>query len=436
VAATDLHPTAALTRMIAVEAARAGTKGGSGEGLAAARARVAASLAATAWGPTEVAAGGEALDALDAADAPATEVATALHALEARVQAEAARLRGGAEAAARLYLRQAVAALPASVALLDPAQAGRAPAPSKAPTEADGLRQALAQVRARAEPTERWVTDLQGALQRLAAVVPATDPLFASARRQGSDVLVGAAGRARAAKRFSEAENLLALAQRVDLGAASIAVERAAIGRERSASDATLASQTQQANVDAVKQRLLDQSAAGDVAGATQTATALRRVLAGSVYVARDVPQALILAYANRARSQVAAGEVDAALKTLADGRQKYGTAPELKAMELRYVAVGEEYDRLSAAVSMSIGDHRQHLDALRAAAGAEYPVIERMLAQTLADRIADHRAAGRATVAAALLESGRRVFPEFSAQLEHGTAGRLRNAPLSVGSE
>jgi len=55
------------------------------------------------------------------------------------------------------------------------------------------------------------------------------------------------------------------------------------------------------------------------------------------------------------------------------------------------------------------------------------------MLAQTLANRIADERAANRATVAAGLLEAGRAVFPSYTAQLDQGTAGALPKTGLAV---
>jgi hypothetical protein len=295
------------------------------------------------------------------------------------------------------------------------------------------LRAALAQLLTRPVATERWAADVHRALQRLTAVAGPNDAGVADGRRLAVGVFVQSAGKARGDKRFAEADNLLSLARLIDPGAQELNVERGAIARDRTASEASVAAQDQQASLEAVKQRLADQAAAGDVAGAQQTAAALRRVLAGSVFVARDVPQALITAYARRAKAEVAAGEVDLALKTLADGRQKFGASGELKALELRYVAVGEEYDRLSSAVSASVADHRQHLDAIKAGSDAEYPVVERMLAQTLAHRIADHRAAGRVPVASSLLEAGRKIFPEFGALLEQGTAGRLKNTPLSV---
>jgi hypothetical protein len=55
------------------------------------------------------------------------------------------------------------------------------------------------------------------------------------------------------------------------------------------------------------------------------------------------------------------------------------------------------------------------------------------MLTQTLADRIADQRAANRETVATQLLESGREIFPSFVGILSRGRAGALPDTPIEV---
>lgn len=432
-AGVALHPGKSVARMIEGEQQVLASPGRPVEDLNSARERFATQLAAPVLGPSELASVAESLDRLESLGTSAQEVASGLRQVESRVQAEVQRRQKESPEQAQVYLRQAMTLLPGSEGLGDPARIRTATPPPVVVADASVPRAALAQLIAKPEPSGRWAADVHRALQRLASIAGPADAGIVDARTRAVAVFVQAAGRARAEKRFSEADNLLLLARQIDPQAQELVAERGAVQRDRTASEAAVATQDQQANLEAVKQRLTDQAAAGDVAGAQQTAAALKRVLAGSVYVARDVPQALITAYARRARIQVAAGEVDVALKTLADGRQKFGASAELKALELRYVAVGEEFDRLSAAVSASIGDHRQHLEAIRAAGEAEYPVIERMLAQTLADRIADQRAAGRLPVANGLLDAGRKIFPEFGALLEQGVAGRLHNAPISV---
>jgi hypothetical protein len=58
------------------------------------------------------------------------------------------------------------------------------------------------------------------------------------------------------------------------------------------------------------------------------------------------------------------------------------------------------------------------------------------MLAQTLADRIADQRAANREAVADKLAEAGKEVFPSYAALLGRGRAGALPTAPNMVSDQ
>ena len=185
--------------------------------------------------------------------------------------------------------------------------------------------------------------------------------------------------------------------------------------------------------VEILKEELETQAAAGNTKGASAAASALARAAPGSVYVTRDVPQLLMSSWVNLAKAEFAAGHVDDALQTLAEGRRHFGRSAELKALESRYVAAGDIYDRLSSAVAINVADTQQSLEALRVQAGDEYEVAAQMLAQTLADRIADEHAADRGAVADRLLQSGQKLFPNHAALLGHGTAGVLPNTPISV---
>jgi serine/threonine protein kinase len=186
------------------------------------------------------------------------------------------------------------------------------------------------------------------------------------------------------------------------------------------------AGEQQRVGVEVSKEKLETEAAAGDVAGAIATAAALGRTLAGTAYVTHDVPQLLISSYLHRARGQFAAGQVDAALATLEEGRRKFGKSVELHDLEVRYSTAGEFYDRLSSAVTLNVADRKRALEDLKTAEGDEYSIAQKMLAQTLANRIADQRAAERASVADKLLEAGREIFPDYAALLGQGTAGVL----------
>jgi hypothetical protein len=105
----------------------------------------------------------------------------------------------------------------------------------------------------------------------------------------------------------------------------------------------------------------------------------------------------------------------------------------ELHDLELRYVAAADFYDRLSTAVALNVADRKRALEDLHASEGDEFSIAEKMLALTLANRIADQRAAGRDPVADKLTEAGKEIFPQYSFELAQGTAGVLTGTPLPI---
>ena len=146
-----------------------------------------------------------------------------------------------------------------------------------------------------------------------------------------------------------------------------------------------------------------------------------------------DVPRILGQAYLVRAKTQLLAGQVNAALQTIAEGRRQYGRATDLKDQEIKYVAAADLYDRLSSAVVLNTTTLRQSLDALKDLQGADFEATDQMLARTLANRIADQRAAGRASVADTLRTAGQQLFPRYAQLLDRGEPGRLPVTSLQI---
>ena len=188
--------------------------------------------------------------------------------------------------------------------------------------------------------------------------------------------------------------------------------------------------------IETLKAQFETQALAGDVAGATTSANKLTRVSAGSAYVTREVPHVLVLTYVHLAKTQLAGGQINAALQTLKEGRQKFGKAPELKDLEERYVAAANIYDRVSGAVVLNVNDMKRALEELKGTEGEEYDVVAQMLAQTLADRIADQRAANRDAVADKLTEAGKQIFPDYTGMLGRGRAGVLPSEPILINEQ
>lgn len=139
-----------------------------------------------------------------------------------------------------------------------------------------------------------------------------------------------------------------------------------------------------------------------------------------------EAARALETAYTVRARNQMIAGQVDAALETLASARQKFGKSAPLREREAHYVLVGDLYDRLRLAVKLNVADLQPLLRQIETLEPYDSRSIEQMLAGVLADRIADQRAAARGTVADDLLSCGRELFPAWQQLLPQGRAGAL----------
>jgi X-X-X-Leu-X-X-Gly heptad repeat protein len=174
-----------------------------------------------------------------------------------------------------------------------------------------------------------------------------------------------------------------------------------------------------------LKEQMSQQVEAGDIDGAAKTGAALRSAAVGSAYASNEFQQQLVQSYVQLAKKQLLDGNPAMALQTIAAGRKKFANAQELKSLEVTYDRVAEEIARIYMAPSLSVRDHQAWLDEIRQLSGDDFPGVEQMLARTLANDIADQRSRGdRPSVVSSLLESGRKLFPEQQALLEHGTAG------------
>jgi serine/threonine protein kinase len=300
------------------------------------------------------------------------------------------------------------------------------------------------------EPTVAWAAKIEGLIAARIAANGPSDSMVMSARNTAARVFVAAAAQARARKQLDEATVLLNKARSFDDRSSEVVSESIALERERSAQTTpvpsaapssvaatpvtTVATAEQKlAGFEMLKEQFETQSGAGDVSGATVSAARLTRANPGSAYVSREVPQILMSAYLHLSKMQFTAGRLEECLKTLEDGRRRFARSPELKDAQERYVAVADAYDHISSAVTLNVDSWKQTLSGLRTAEGPDFDTAAQMLAQTLADRIADHRAANRQPVADKLFEQGKQIFPDYAAMLSRGTAGVLSATPIAV---
>jgi serine/threonine protein kinase len=290
------------------------------------------------------------------------------------------------------------------------------------------------------EATQHWADQMSAAIQGVSAVA-ADDPLLKEARDSSDLTFKVAADNARAQQRPDEAREFLAMGLSVNAQSGELtraALEIATPQTEVAKPQTEVAKPPSHPDgVDRLKEQLTQQVAAGDIDAATKTAATLRSTIGGSATAANDLQQQVIESYLQHAKQQMASGNTATALETIAGARKRFANAPQLRNLEITYDRVEEEVERINSAPSLNVADHQEWIGEIRSLSGDDFPAIEQMLAQTLANDIADQRARGdRQSVVTSLLNSGRKLFPEYAAVLEHGTAGVLDPKQIVIAEE
>jgi hypothetical protein len=196
-------------------------------------------------------------------------------------------------------------------------------------------------------------------------------------------------------------------------------------------------SAAQREATDALETQFEQQVRDGDVQSAVKTAEVLTKRLGKSSAIVFEIPEKLRECYLQRGRQQLLQMDPDGALDTLKAARQHYDNQ-ELRDTQEAYALVSDEFSRLMAAASLSVDAHRVYLLGIHdKIIPDDYKSIEQMLARTLADDIADQRSkANRQPVIAALLESGRKLFPSEADLLEQGKAGELGSRQIEISND
>jgi hypothetical protein len=194
--------------------------------------------------------------------------------------------------------------------------------------------------------SEQWAADVKLQVQKLHAVLAATDASFADARQIPAKTFLQAAAEAHTGKQSGDEKKFLALAREFDPTARLTPETPAATRGEPSEP----ADQGRTQAIEALKRRLESEADAGDVPSAEKTANSLRSVLAGSMYVARELPDAMVQAYVRHAKEQHGAGKIRDALQTLAAGEHAYGSAPDIKSLQAKYSQEAGSTDSANAA--------------------------------------------------------------------------------------
>ncbi|MGH8179280.1 MAG: protein kinase domain-containing protein [Steroidobacter sp.] len=186
---------------------------------------------------------------------------------------------------------------------------------------------------------DHWDDRVRAQLARLTAYLPATDSYLIGARRDAANNHVATARELRAQSRLSEAERSLGRALAHAPEHEAVIEEQLLLTQVRAQQDSRSKEQKRVAELAALRQKLLDQATANEVAEATASLSELRASLApNDPFLSTAGPRAIAGAYVRLAAVAARDGRIDSAL-TLIDRALEFDrTSTQTAALRERYV--------------------------------------------------------------------------------------------------
>lgn len=276
--------------------------------------------------------------------------------------------------------------------------------------------------------------ELQGALS---AYLTPSDPYFAQVRSKAAADYLKEAGRLRREDRLTEAAQMLEHARAYGPPPAQLAREVDLLSAARARLDTAAAAQQQQAQTQALEQRLLVQAGADNVNDALASLKALSaRLAANDPFLVKEAPDAIGRAYLRLAKSAALDGRFDEAQRLVHKGRITVPSFAPLAGASQRY-ALYVSLDRGMARVdARTVGQVRAQIEQASRHAPQEARALEQALARRFAARIA---AAPDAAAAGRLTALGHSLFPHdrrfLKAPAPPAASGPTRIAPAGHGA-
>jgi serine/threonine protein kinase len=276
-------------------------------------------------------------------------------------------------------------------------------------SELEGRLAALLQAGPGENPA-RWDAQLSEQQGSLSAYLAPSDPYFAQVRSQAAADYLKQADELRQTDRLTDAEQMLEHAKSYGLAPAALARESQLLSTSRTQLAAAAQAQEQQAQTEALEQKLLVQAAANTVNDALASLNALKaRLPANNPFLLKEAPAAIGHGYLRLAESAALDGHFEVAQSLVQKGEQTVPTfAPLGDAAQRygRYVALDRDMASLDA---QNVGQVRAEIDQAARLAPHEARALEHTLAGSLAVRIG---AAPDAAAANHLTALGHRLFP------------------------
>ncbi|MFI4886643.1 MAG: protein kinase [Steroidobacterales bacterium] len=255
-----------------------------------------------------------------------------------------------------------------------------------------------------------WDAQINNSEGGLSAYLAASDPYFAQVRARVVAGYVQEAEQLRRTNRLAEAEQMLEHARGYGAQPDTVAREEQLLAASRKQMATAAQAQEQQAQTEALEQKLLVQAAANTVNDALTTLATLRsRLPAGDPFLVKQGPVAIGGGYLRLAASAALDGRFEQAEGIAEKGITAVPGLESLAGAHARY-ALYASLDRLMASVGAADAKRvRSQIDAAQRAAPQEAQALEQALTRSMAARI---RSAPDAATAARFRAIAHTLFP------------------------
>ena len=254
-----------------------------------------------------------------------------------------------------------------------------------------------------------WENEFSHQLRLLTAYLPASDPYVVQVRSRVAGGYVAQARSLRAAQRLAEADRMLQQAKVYSPQSADLTAEQKLLADARTTQESAAKERNRLAQLEALKQKLLVQARANDVAEALASMKELHANLpADDSYMAVQAPDAIANAYLRLASSAAKDGRFDNAVSLIGKAREISPQQKDLDSATQRYTRYQTLGQTLKSAAAIDVAAVRGEFDGLARLDAIEAAAVKQRLARDFVDRI---RTTTDAAAAARLKTAAQQIF-------------------------
>jgi serine/threonine protein kinase len=254
-----------------------------------------------------------------------------------------------------------------------------------------------------------WDSAFAHQLRLLSAYVPATDPYVVQVKTRAAQGYLAQARTLRGAERLTEADRMLQQARTYAPGSADLVTEGKLLAQARTSQESAATERNRQAQLEALKQKLLVQAGANDVAEALASIKELRANLpANDGYLVIQAPTAIASAYLRLASIAAKDGRFDNAVSLTSKAREIAPSLKDLDSASQRYTRYQALDQALKTSATLDEAAVRGELEGLARFDPVETEAVKQRLARDLVTRI---RATTDSAEAARLTTLAQHIF-------------------------